>query len=213
MTMTEKFKSMEQEKREKIINAAMAEFALRGYEKASTNEIVKKAGISKGLLFHYFRNKKQLFLFLFDYSIEIFADEIYSKFDRNERRLFAIITQVAKIKMGLMRKYEKLFEFLQGVYMETSPAIRGEIEKRSFETLDTSMAEFFKNADVSGFRRGLDLEKALKIISWTTEGIVRGELNKYRLINMKPDYNAIFLRCEEFMKLLETLFYEGGQEK
>lgn len=96
--MTEKFKRLEQGKREKIINAAMAEFALRGYEKASTNEIVKKAGISKGLLFHYFRNKKQLFLFLFDYGIEIFADEIYSKFDKNERRLFAIIMQVTKIK-------------------------------------------------------------------------------------------------------------------
>lgn len=155
----------------------------------------------------------QLFLFLFDYGVEIFADEIYGRIDRKEHRLFAIILQVTKIKMGLMKKYEKLFEFLQAAYMETSPKIRGEIEKRGVEALGAGMAGFFSNADISGFRKGLDLGKVLEIISWTTEGIVRGELNKYRLMNMKPDYNAIFLRCEEFMKLLETLFYEGGQEK
>ncbi|MGE5614382.1 MAG: TetR/AcrR family transcriptional regulator [Bacillota bacterium] len=211
--MIEKFKNLEHEKREKIINAAMAEFALRGYEKASTNEIVKKAGISKGLLFHYFGNKKQLFLFLFDYGAEIIAGEIHSKLDRKERRLFAIIKQITKIKMELMRKYEKLFEFLQAAYMDRSPEIRGEIERRGAEAPGSVMAGLFKNTDVSGFRRGLDLGKALDIITWTTEGIVRGELNKYRLMNIKPDYNAIFFRCEEFMKLLEALFYEGGQEK
>jgi TetR/AcrR family transcriptional regulator len=211
--MIEKLKSLEPEKRERIINAAMGEFALRGYEKASTNEIVKKAGISKGLLFHYFRSKKKLFLFLFDYGIKIVADEINGKLDRKERGLFAIIAQVTKIKMGLMSKYEKLFEFMQAAYMETSTEIRAEIEKRGIDALGANMAELFKNTDLSGFRQGLDLEKALEIITWVTEGIVRSELNKYRLMNIKPDYNAISLRCGEFMKLLESLFYEGGQEK
>lgn len=211
--MIEKFRNLEPGKREKIINAAMTEFALRGYEKASTNEIVKKAGISKGLLFHYFKNKKNLFLFLLDYGIKIMADEIIGKIDRKEHKLFVTLRQVTKIKMGLMKKYEKLFEFLQAAYMETSPEIQGEIEKRGVEALGANMAEFFKNTDVSGFRRGLDLEKALEIIAWTNEGIVRSELNKYRLMNTKPDYNAIFIRSEEYMKLLETLFYEGGQEK
>ena len=62
---------MEPEKRERIINAAINEFTKKGYRNASTNEIVKEAGISKGLIFHYFKNKKQLYLFLYDYLIWI----------------------------------------------------------------------------------------------------------------------------------------------
>ena len=44
---------MDEEKKQKIINASIEEFS-KGYSLASTNEIVRKAGVSKGLLFHYF---------------------------------------------------------------------------------------------------------------------------------------------------------------
>ncbi|MDD3656837.1 MAG: TetR/AcrR family transcriptional regulator, partial [Atribacterota bacterium] len=53
------FHSLESEKQERIINAALKEFARNGYGKASTNEIIKQAGISKGSLFNYFNNKKE----------------------------------------------------------------------------------------------------------------------------------------------------------
>lgn len=56
-----KFLELDKLKQDRIINAAMKEFALKGYKNASTNEIVKEAGISKGLLFHYFTNKKAYF--------------------------------------------------------------------------------------------------------------------------------------------------------
>lgn len=53
-----KFLNLNPEKQDRILNAALKEFAQKGYQNASTNEIVKEAGISKGLLFHYFNNKR-----------------------------------------------------------------------------------------------------------------------------------------------------------
>ena len=53
----EKFNSLDEEKRQKILDAALMEFAEHGYEKASTNRIVKEAGIGKGMLFYYFKSK------------------------------------------------------------------------------------------------------------------------------------------------------------
>ena len=41
------FEQLESEKKSHIINAALKEFAKNGYEKASTNNIVKEARISK----------------------------------------------------------------------------------------------------------------------------------------------------------------------
>ena len=55
----------------------MKEFAVRLLD--ATNEIVKEADISKGLLFHYFKNKKGLFLYLYDYCIELYINEFYRK--------------------------------------------------------------------------------------------------------------------------------------
>jgi len=48
------------------MNAALKEFARNGYGKASTNEIIKQAKISKGSLFNYLIIKKNYTYF---YSI------------------------------------------------------------------------------------------------------------------------------------------------
>ena len=60
--MFSKFLNLD-EKQDRILNAAIKEFAQKGYDSASTNEIVKEAGISKGLLFHYFKIKSSYFSF------------------------------------------------------------------------------------------------------------------------------------------------------
>ena len=57
------------EKRDKIINSALKEFSINTFQKASTNTIVEDAGISKGLLFHYFGSKEKLYKYLEYFSI------------------------------------------------------------------------------------------------------------------------------------------------
>ena len=61
--MNEKFFDLNREKQDRMINAALRIFAENGYRHASTVIIVKEAGISKGLLFHYFTSKMGLFSF------------------------------------------------------------------------------------------------------------------------------------------------------
>ena len=50
--MNNRFFELPKEKQDRFINAALQIFAKNGYKKASTDEIVKAASISKGLLFH-----------------------------------------------------------------------------------------------------------------------------------------------------------------
>lgn len=58
---TSVFQSLDVEKQEKVFDAAVGEFASKGYRNASMNSLVKTAGISKGSLFAYFRTKQDLF--------------------------------------------------------------------------------------------------------------------------------------------------------
>lgn len=46
----------------KIKDSAMTEFAKHGYEAASLNVICKNGGISKGIIYHYFESKEDLYL-------------------------------------------------------------------------------------------------------------------------------------------------------
>lgn len=49
--------------REKIINAGILEFGTKGYEGASLNNICNDNGISKGLIYHNFKGKDEIYLF------------------------------------------------------------------------------------------------------------------------------------------------------
>ena len=57
-------------KRARIIDAAAKIFAEYGYRRAKTDAIAKQAGISKGLLFHYFDSKEALFCHVVEDSLE-----------------------------------------------------------------------------------------------------------------------------------------------
>lgn len=48
--------------KEKIITTFYTLVSEKGYEKASMNDIVKTAGVSKGAIYHHFRGKEELFL-------------------------------------------------------------------------------------------------------------------------------------------------------
>ena len=48
--------------RQRIIDAAMEEFSHNGYAAASMNTICSENGISKGIIYHYFKSKDELYL-------------------------------------------------------------------------------------------------------------------------------------------------------
>lgn len=61
---------------QKILDSALTEFSAHGYEKASTNNIARLAGISKGSVFHYYHTKEELFREVISFSIELFKKEL-----------------------------------------------------------------------------------------------------------------------------------------
>lgn len=207
--MFSKFLSLDSEKQDRIINAAIKEFAQKGYDSASTNEIVKEAGISKGLLFHYFQSKKQLFFFLFDYCYKLVADEFYKKVDLTERDFFKRIRQAVHIKMDLQSKYPEILTFIQEAFMQDSPEIKVEFDKKKQELNAINIGIIYDGIDLSKFRDDVDPQKILKIISWTFEKMSDEELLKAKMITgHKIDYEKVFLEAEEYFEVFIKCFYK-----
>ncbi|MDR7078720.1 AcrR family transcriptional regulator [Neobacillus niacini] len=209
--MFSKFFNLEKEKQDRIINAAIKEFAQKGYDNASTNEIVKEAGISKGLLFHYFKNKKQLFFFLFDYCYNVVADEFYKKVDLTERDFFKRIRQAVQIKVELQTKYPDILTFIQEAFMQDSAEIKVEFDKKKQELTAVNINIIYEGIDLSKFRDDVDVQKVLKIISWTFEKMSDEELLKAKMLpNHKIDYDKVFLEAEEYFEIFIKGFYNDG---
>lgn len=56
-----RFENLEPEKQERLFQVAAEEFADRGYEAASLNQIIDRSGMSKGSLYYYFEDKADLY--------------------------------------------------------------------------------------------------------------------------------------------------------
>lgn len=69
--MNEKFFSLPPQKQQAILNAGYRVFSQNSYQKSPMSEIAAEAGISKALLFHYFYNKRELYLYLWEYCAQV----------------------------------------------------------------------------------------------------------------------------------------------
>lgn len=207
--MLSNFLSLPEEKQTRILNAAIREFAHKGYKNASTNEIVKGAEISKGLLFHYFKNKKELYLFLFDYCLEVIVKDFYNKIDLNESDIIARLRQFSLVKLKILEKYPDIIRFVETAYMEDSVDVKSEIQERNDRLTGEHIRKAFEGIDVSKFKEGMDVEKAINIIIWTFEGMSNAEIKKAKLTNSgEVDYEKIITDADAYIEMFKKWFYK-----
>ncbi|MGF9966971.1 TetR/AcrR family transcriptional regulator [Bacillus rhizoplanae] len=207
--MYSKFLNLDKEKQDRIINAAIKEFAQKGYDKASTNEIVKEAGISKGLLFHYFQNKKQLYLFLYEHMIEILMEKITEKINWDEKDIFVRYRQIALLKIEVYQIYPEMLNFIKSIYKDSSPDVKIDINRREKKLLENSLNKLFSDIDLSKFKKGIDIKKAINIINWTLEGFAYQMQEKALSLSLEQiDSEETMAEMEEYLKILRNSLYE-----
>ena len=60
----ERFESLSEDRRRAVVDAAVEVFGGDDYACASTADIARRAGVSKSQLFFYFKNKRDLYLYV-----------------------------------------------------------------------------------------------------------------------------------------------------
>jgi len=204
-----KFSNLDKEKRDRIINAALKEFAQKGYKHASTNEIVNNANISKGLLFHYFKNKKSLFLFLYENMIELLSNEIFAKVNWNEKDVIKRLRDLALIKMGLLLQHPEIFDFILAAYKEDAIEIKKELEHLNKDIIANSYIKIFENIDTSLFKEEIDVKKAIDIIVWSIEGFGNRSQEVIKSLSFNQElYNQFLQEFEDLIDLLRKILYK-----
>ncbi len=206
--MFAKFLNISPEKQTRVVNAALKEFAQKGYQLASTNEIVKDAEISKGMLFHYFHNKKALYLYVYDHVIDVSMEQIFARINWDEKDIFMRYQQVARLKFEIFKKHPDIFSFLKVVFNEDSYEVKCDVDRRNKQFLEGSLSKLLSDIDLSKFKEGIDITKAISIINWTLEGFAYQQQGKLTTASLEQlDLDSIFAEMDLYMEMLRKSFY------
>ena len=169
--MNEKFFDLKKEKQDRMINAALKVFAVNGYKHASTDDIVTEAGISKGLLFHYFGSKLGLYTFLHDYSVRFMKLELTTGVSSSATEYFEIRKQIEFAKMQVLKNYPYMQQFLDRCASENVSEALTAIESQRGIIRDV-YASLKNQADRSLFMENVSFEKLDAMLDYTISGLM-----------------------------------------
>lgn len=187
------------------------EFGKKGYVKASTNTIVKAAGISKGMLFYYFNSKEELFKDLMEIRLRYIKEEYLEKISVGDTDFIEKYRMAGELKYKAYHQYPEVFTFLGNLYLEKdckylSPELIGEyqmIQKFGWSRL-------YEHTDYSGIRGDIPREEVIRLINWCMTGYEKNleeRFGRKKLsdIDLAPFWDDYY----EFLDNLKTVFYKG----
>lgn len=182
--MNDKFFKLPLEKQRRIIDAAYKVFSENSYKKAPMREIADEGGISKALLFHYFTNKKELYMYLWANAIEMTRKTVSEYKTLETDDFFEMLKRSLLSKYSLMRDYPHLYAFSLRAYYETAPEIQNSIQKNYNDVRKASEMTVFEKIDKTKFRKDIDVKVMYAEIFYAVDGYM---LKKYRSNCIKPD--------------------------
>ncbi len=199
--MNAKFFDLKKEKQDRMINAALKVFALHGYRHASTDDIVREAAVSKGLLFHYFENKLGAYTFVYDYSVRYMTLELKSTVDTKETDVFELVKQSECARMHAMRGYPYMQQFLnRSMSEDVSEALLAIEEKRN--VLLSAYEGIRKQMNFKALPAGIDGEKLYKMLDLTIKGLMS---ERFQDASFQPE--MLYEEIVDYVDMMKQIVY------
>ncbi|SCJ11356.1 Fatty acid metabolism regulator protein [uncultured Clostridium sp.] len=190
------------EVKEKIIKAAIEEFAENGYKAASTNSICKKAKVSKGLIYYYFKSKEEIYLNALKFAIDRFKESVSIDINEKDKCGIAYISEYFDTKFKFFRE-NPLYSMLivnSVVYYNVEESIKLSEEFQNYN--NELIYEVIKNININP---KFDREKAFELIMMIGE-----KLEEKHMKNIESkDKDAVIEDFRKDHKIMIEMVFEG----
>lgn len=179
-------------KRAQIMDGARQAFIDLGYEGASTNEIVRRAGISKGTLYNYFADKEALFAAFIEEECATHADLVTS----GDPDADDIVAELQRMALELVKLLvdSSIHDIYRIAIAESGrfPRLAQTFYKSGPERGAKKLAQFFAEAAANG---KLNIDDPMRAaIRFRT--LCEGDLFYRRLCRMQDHFSATEMRKE-----------------
>lgn len=194
---SDRFNRLDNNKHQRIMDAAIDEFLKSGYNEASINRIIKEAEISRGSFYTYFADKHELFDHIFNKMKTIAAESIVDEVRTQNGDVFAaaraLIDKGLNLKPIPKNKMAKLFNKLISskdiaLYMdELSMVTKDDILDQMVRDIYDSMNDLKDGITLDEFRTVADM-----LVSISIKALVGSTKNKeYSLSTLYKQYDII----------------------
>lgn len=196
--MNERFFLLPEAKQQAIINAGYQVFSQNSYKNSPMSEIADAAGISKSLLFHYFHNKKELYMFLWDRCAETTIEYLTKHGCYGLDDVFESMEKGMQAKMEIIQRYPHMANFAIKAFYESDSDITSAVQESYHRYFNLKADRTRMNFDPERYIPGLDIPMMYREMYWASEGylwemVQRGPLDMEEL-------KAGFRRLLDFWK-------------
>lgn len=196
--------ALELERRDALLGAALDMFGRDGYRRAHTEEIARKAGMSKGLLFYYFSSKERLYRRTAEWLTErverIVLDEEYWEIDD----FFELMLHVARKGRDVLARFPRFTEFSVGLYYPNRAGGHGAMSAWLAVQADEAAARYLGNVRLDRFRDADGAGRAMELLAWLTDGW----LHQRRVADGRADLAELCEEVEEWCAMLRSWLYK-----
>lgn len=159
--------NLDAERRQRVLDAAMAEFGRHGYSGGSLNVIAREAGVSKGSLFQYFDDKLDLFAHVAEHaSLRIYAqmEPNLAKADRTST-FRADLGELIDVWIGYMQANPLERAVTAATTMELDPEVRAAVRAPVHRLYAQGIRPLITDAVTSGqLRADTDVDALLALL-------------------------------------------------
>jgi len=176
--------------KKQIMDACLAVFALHGYEKTSTMMLADAAGISKALVFHHFKSKKELYLSILDRCFEKGRTEMGINALPEAPDFFEAKEKLSIMKFSYYRNNPDLYKVVREAFYATPDELKAEIEEKYGELIVNKDKVWERLFEKVSLRAGVERGQAFELIMLTLDYFEKKYLSEF----MDNDLNERYLQ-------------------
>lgn len=132
--------------------------------------LAEAAGISKALIFHHYKNKKELYLAIVEHCIKKASEEISTeKILDDQNDFFKALEKTNLIKTDYIQRNPNIYVLVKEAFYETPDELKTEIEERYSELISQEYIIWEKLFENIKLKDGIDRKQAFELIMITLE--------------------------------------------
>ncbi len=155
--------------KEKILDTSFEVFARYGYANTSTTMLADAAGISKALIFHHFKSKKELYLSVLDRCFE--KGKIEMGFDTllDNKGFFEAKEKCTIVKFHYYKNNPSLTRIIREAFYATPDELKVEIQVKFGELFSNDEKGWKSKFEKVPLKEGVDREQAFRLVMLTLD--------------------------------------------
>lgn len=162
------FDRIPDEKKQRVLNAAIAEFARMGFARANINTIAEKAGISIGSMYKYFPSKNALFLSIIEQAHQL-LEEILRGIDEEDGTVFEKLENMVTTAMRFGKEHPDLNRLYLACIQEEMIELSAELPRK----LELLTSRYYRALIATGQKSGeIDPDLDPRILSFCLDNLL-----------------------------------------